>query len=78
MMPTSYGTTRAGESTVIMKTVGAGKGWVCRDGDCTNITWSKDSHTTRTKLLDASGKDVPLDAGNTWYAIVPQGNTVSF
>jgi hypothetical protein len=78
MMPTSYGTTRTGEQTVIMQTVGRGQGWVLRDGDAVPVTWVKDSRTARTQLLDASGKDVPLDAGNSWYAIVPQGNSVSF
>jgi hypothetical protein len=78
MMPTSYGTTRIGESTVIMQTVGTGQGWVMRDGDVIPCTWSKDSHSARTKLLDASGKDIPLDAGNTWYSIVPVGKNVSF
>jgi len=78
MMPTSYGTTRIGESTVIMQTVGRGTGWVMRDGDAVACTWVKDSHTARTKLLDASGAEIPLDAGNTWYAIVPVGNNVSF
>ena len=78
MMPTSYGFTRIGESTVIMKTVGSGKGFLCQDGACVSITWQKDSHTARTKLLNASGTDLPLDAGNTWYEIVPVGKTVSF
>jgi hypothetical protein len=78
MMPTSYGFTRIGEDTVIMKTVGRGQGWVMRDGDVVPITWVKDSHSARTKLLDAAGKDVPLDPGNTWYSIVPTGKTVSF
>ena len=78
MMPTSYGTTRIGEQTVIMQTVGTGQGWVFRDGQAIPITWSKTSHTDRTKLIGADGKDVPLDAGNTWYAIVPVGKTVSF
>jgi len=78
MMPTSYGFTRIGESTVIMKTVGSGKGFLCQDGSCTSITWQKDSHTARTKLLNAAGQDLPLDAGNTWYEIVPVGKAVSF
>ncbi len=78
MMPTSYGTTRIGESTVIMQTVGSGAGWVIRDGDVIPVTWKKASHAARAQLLDASGKDVPLDAGNTWYEIVPVGKTVSF
>ncbi len=78
MMPTSYGTTRIGESTVIMQTVGRGQGWVLRDGDAIPCTWVKDSHNARTKLLDASGAEIPLDAGNTWYSIVPVGKNVSF
>ncbi len=78
MMPTSYGFTRIGESTVIMQTVGTGQGWVMRDGDVVPVTWSKDSHTSRTKLLDANGNDVPLDPGNTWYSIVPIGKSVTY
>jgi len=78
MMPTSYGTTRIGESTVIMQTVGQGQGWVMRDGDAVPITWKKDSHSARTQLLDATGQNVPLDAGNTWYSIVPIGKSVTY
>ncbi len=78
MMPTSYGATRIGESTVIMQTVGSGQGWVIRDGDAISVTWKKASHGARTQLIDAAGNDVPLDAGNTWYSIVPVGKTVTF
>jgi hypothetical protein len=78
MMPTSYGTTNIGEQTVIMGTTGKGQGWVCRDGDCVAVTWQKDSDNARTKLIGPDGKDTPLDAGNTWYAIVPVGKNVSF
>jgi len=77
-MPTSYGTTRIGEQTVIMQTVGSGQGWVFRDGQAIPITWQKASRTNRTRLIGADGKDVPLDAGNTWYSIVPLGKNVSF
>jgi hypothetical protein len=78
MMPTSYGTTNIGEQTVIMQTVGQGQGWVCRDGDCVAVTWKKDSDGARTQLIGPDGKDTPLDAGNTWYSIVPVGKTISF
>jgi hypothetical protein len=78
MMPTSYGTTRTGEQTVIMQTVGRGQGWVLRDGDAVPVTWVKDAQGVRTKLIDASGADVPLNPGNTWYSIVPVGKNVSF
>jgi len=77
-MPTSYGTTRIGEDTVVMQTVGRGQGIVFRDGQAIPCTWVKDSRTSRTQLLDASGKDIPLDAGNTWYSIVPVGKTVTY
>jgi len=76
--PTSYGTTRIGEQTVIMGTVGRGQGVVFHDGEAIPCTWVKDSRNARTKLLDANGADIPLDAGNTWYSIVPQGKTVGY
>ena len=70
-MPTTNGTTRIGEQTVVMQTVGTGRAVVFRDGVAIEGTWSKASHSARTKLLDATGKDIPLNAGNTWYSIVP-------
>ena len=77
-MPTSYGTTRIGEQTVIMQTVGQGKAIVFRDGTAVVGTWSKASHAGRTLLKDSTGAEIPLDAGNTWYSIVPTGNNVSY
>ena len=77
-MPTSYGYTRTQEQTVIMQTVGQGKALVFRDGDVVLGTWSKASHAARTKLTDSAGKDIPLDAGNTWYSIVPATGLVTY
>jgi hypothetical protein len=77
-MPTSYGRTRIGEIATRMATPGSGKIVVLRDGTAIEGTWSKASHTTRTKLLDAQGKEIPLNAGNTWYSIVPVGNSVTY
>lgn len=77
-MPTSFGVTRIGEQTVIMGTPGSGKTVVLRDGGAIEGTWSKANHNTRTQLLDAAGKDIPLVAGNTWYSIVPIGKEVSY
>jgi hypothetical protein len=77
-MPTSYGTTRFGEQTVMMGTPGSGQAIVFRDGVAITGTWTKPNHTTRTRLLDAAGKDIPLDAGNTWYSIVPVGRTIQY
>ena len=76
--PISYGTTRTGEQTVIMQTIGQGKALVFRDGDVVVGTWRKTSHNARTTLTDATGAEIPLDIGNTWYSIVPTGNNVSY
>lgn len=77
-MPTSYGTTRIGEQTVIMGTPGSGRAIVFTDGGAVEGTWSKASHTERTRLLDGSGKDIPLNAGSTWYSIVPPDRAVNY
>jgi hypothetical protein len=77
-MPTSYGTTRIGEQTVMMGTPGSGKAIVFRDGTAIEATWSKATHGDRTKLMDSSGKEIPLNTGNTWYSIVPTDKPVSY
>jgi len=77
-MPTSYGTTRIGEQTVIMGTPGSGKAVVFRDGGAVEGTWSKSNPNERTKVLDPEGNEIKLDRGNTWYSIVPTTKTVSY
>lgn len=74
MMPS----TTLADGHVQMQTVGQGKGWVMRDGGVVPCTWTKSSPSARTKLIDATGAEIPLNAGNTWYSIVPVGKTVSF
>ncbi|HSX01305.1 MAG TPA: DUF3048 domain-containing protein [Candidatus Saccharimonas sp.] len=63
---------------LLMITIGSGKAIVFRDGTAVTGTWVKDSRTSRTRLLDASGADIPLDVGNTWYSIVPVGRPVTY
>jgi hypothetical protein len=77
-MPTSYGTTRIGEQTVIMATPGSGKAVVLRDGTAIEGTWNKTAHSSRTIFKDSAGKEIPLNPGNTWYSIVPVGNSVTY
>ena len=77
-MPITYGVSPSGEQTVTMATPGSGQAIVFRDGGAVTGTWSKSTHTQRTQLLDGNGKPIPLDAGNTWYSIVPTTKTVSY
>lgn len=71
-------TTTLADGHMQMGTTGRGQAVLFRDGDAIACTWVKDSRTTRTKLVDAAGTEVPLNAGNTWYSIVPVGKTVSY
>jgi hypothetical protein len=75
-----YTSVTVGDSKGHMKiqTTGQGRGILFRDGEAIAVTWSKDARTSRTKLLDAAGAEVPLNAGNTWYSIVPTGKAVSY
>ena len=77
-MPVTYTPAPHDSEYINMPTVGSGKGVVLRDGDAVPITWSKASHDDRTQLTDGDGKAVPLDNGNTWYEIVPIGNSVTY
>lgn len=73
-MPTSYDST----GHALMQTVGSGKTLVFRDGGVVEGTWSKPAHGERTKLLDAAGKDIPLNRGHTWYCIVAPTGAVTY
>lgn len=81
-MPTAYGFTNIGEQTVRMGDTGlpygVNKAVVLEDGNAVTGSWSKASDSARTHLLDAGGHDIPLNAGNTWYEIVPIGRPVSY
>ena len=77
-VPTSYGYTRTQEQTVIMQTVGTGRAVVMRDGQAVTGTWSKASHAARTVLTGDDGQEIALNAGNTWFSVVPTGNVVSY
>lgn len=76
--PTSYGYTRIGQQAVFMKTIGSGKTIVFRDGTAVVGTWQKTARTNRSELIDATGQPIPLNPGNTWYAVLPTDKIVSY
>ncbi len=77
-MPTQFGVTRIGESTVVMQTVGSGKAVIFTDGVATEATWKKTDHKARTQFLDANGAEIKLNRGQTWVSVVPVGKSVSY
>lgn len=77
-MPITYTPAPHNSQYVNMPTVGSGQAVVFRDGDAVPGTWSKASRGDRTQLTDSKGAAIALNAGNTWYEIVPTGNSVTY
>ena len=74
IMQTSYDS----EGHALDQTISSGKAYVFTDGGATLGTWRKDARTSRIQFLDAAGKDIPLNAGNTWIEVIPQTGSVSY
>lgn len=56
---------------------GTGKAIILLDGKAISATWQKDSRTGRTRYLDATGRDIPLNRGATWIEVFPAGQPLS-
>ena len=50
---------------------------VFREGRVVEGTWSKADELAPTRLLDASGTEIPLVTGRTFFQIVPVGTKVT-
>lgn len=55
-------------------TSGSGQAIIFQNGVATPCTWQKNSRTDPLRFIDANGKDVPLDRGQTWIAAIPNGS----
>ncbi len=58
--------------------IGSGKAIVFQDGDKIEGTWSKSSGTDQIKFLDASGKSIKLNPGQTWISVVGSADRISY
>lgn len=56
---------------------GSGTVLVFQDGGITEGTWSKSDRASQFKFIDASGKDIKLNAGQTWVAAVSSRDKVT-
>jgi hypothetical protein len=59
-----------GGKTPKLETVGAGKGWVLRDGRAYAVTWSRPVATGGTTFTGADGNPVPFAVGQVWVVLV--------
>jgi len=66
-----------GHSRPVVDSIGTGRAVIYREGHRIEGTWSKKYQIAPTRLLDASGAEIPLVTGRTFFQIVPTGTKVS-
>lgn len=71
VMVTPYGVSAADPRSPAVLSIGAGLALILRDGRVLEATWERSDLSTRWRLVDAEGQDVPLAPGPTWIALVP-------
>ena len=72
-MPTTYN-----GSYAVMPTIGKGEAVIFRDGTAIKGTWRQKSYGERIEFLDAEGKEIELNRGNTWIAVNPTHRPFSY
>ena len=55
-------------------TSGSGDATIFQNGVATTCTWQKNSQADSLRFIDASGKEIPLNRGQTWVVAVPNGS----
>jgi len=66
-----------GHSRPVVGSIGSGRAMVFREGRVVEATWSKRVQVGTTHLFDASGNEIPLVTGRTFFQIVPKGTKVT-
>lgn len=57
-----------------IEAIGSGAATIFQDGTVQEVTWKKASKTAQITFTDASGIDVPLARGQTWFTAIPNGS----
>lgn len=57
---------------------GSGAALVFQDGGAVDATWSKSDRASQIKLTDSAGKDLKLNAGQTWVVALASRDRVSY
>lgn len=55
-------------------TTGSGSAVIFQNGAATEATWRKNSRTDPLQFVDANGKSIALNRGQTWITAVPNGS----
>lgn len=57
--------------------IGSGEAILYKDGNVQNIRWRQTDFDMRIELLDEQGSEVPLNRGDSWFAVIPGSGSVS-
>jgi hypothetical protein len=60
-----------------IRTTGEGEAWVFQDGKAIHGTWKKPSVTDRLRFYDQDGKEIAMNAGNTWIEVIGDAKSVT-
>lgn len=55
----------------IVEALGTGQVVIYKDGTFQKATWKQSTFRERVVLADSQGNEIPLNRGNTWFAVVP-------
>ena len=58
--------------------IGSGQAYIFQDGTVTVGTWTKDSRQSQISFLDASGKTIGLNPGQTWLTAVSDAGKITY
>lgn len=57
--------------------IGSGEALLYKDGMAQTLRWRQRDFNSRIELTDAQGNEVPLNRGDSWFAVIPGSGSVS-
>lgn len=61
-----------------METIGNGDATIFNNGTVTEAQWRQSSYNDRIELLDESGNQIPLNRGDSWFAVLPSDKPLRY
>jgi len=61
-----------------MQNIGSGEAYLFQNGTVQPVTWNKADKKTQLRFLDAAGKDVGLERGQTWITAIAPDKAVAW
>lgn len=61
-----------------VEATGSGQAVIFKDGGAINAQWQKPTHEERLQLVDDTGEEIPLNRGDSWFAVVADEQAVTY